>query len=196
MTRIILVSAGWTEWREQGRLAGDTNLPLSARGQRESLADAEAVAAHAPRMIRCGPEQATRETAAIIARKLSLRVKAVDEMREMDLGTWEGLLVSDFEERFPKVSRQWRADAASVEPPDGESVPRAAARIEAGLKKIMKNYPRDTVVVVLGHFAHSIMRCRLEDGNFERFWDYVEGVDRWRIIEPPRAPAGKPTDAG
>lgn len=185
MTRLILVPVGQTDWRENGRLTGDTDLPLNETGQRQILADADAIAALKPTLLRSGPEQAARESARILADRLDLKAKPVKELREMDLGHWEGLTLDDFRERFPRVYKQWQSDPTSVEPPEGESVMQAADRLTAGLEKLLADHAGETVVVVLGHFAYAILRCRLQDASFESFWEYVEGNDRWRQIELP-----------
>lgn len=195
MTRLILVPVGQTDWREHGRLAGDTDLPLNETGQRQILADAEAIAALKPSLLRSGPEQAARESVRILADRLDLKAKPVKELREMDLGHWEGLTLDDFRERFPRVYKQWQSDPTSVEPPEGESVMQAADRLTAGLEKLLTDHAGETVVVVLGHFAYAILRCRLQDASFESFWEYVEGNDRWRQIELPEPPPEKKASA-
>ncbi len=182
MTRIILIAAAQTDWRVQGRLAGDTDLPLNQAGHQQAIVDGGAIAALKPTICRCGPEQATKQTASILAHELGIRFRAAKELREIDLGHWEGLTVEEFRERFPKVHRQWRAEPTTVEPPEGESITVAASRLTDGLRKIIKRHPDDVIAIVVGHFAQAILRCRLQDRGYEKFWDYVEGEERWREI--------------
>lgn len=179
MTRIILVSAGQTQWRVEGRLAGDTDLPLTELGHRQAVADSNAISHLKPTLVRCGPEHATKQTATVIAHELGIKIKTIKELREMDLGHWEGLAIADFKDRFGKVFRQWRADPTSVEPPDGESLSDAADRLTEGIRRIVKNHGDETIIAVLGQYAWAIIRCKLADGNYDQFWDYVDGDARW-----------------
>lgn len=183
MTHIALVSAGETQWRVEGRLAGDTDLPLTEVGHRQAVADADAIAVLKPTVVRCGPEHATKQTGTVIAHGLGIKLKSVKELRELDLGHWEGLTIEDFKERFGRVYRQWRSDPTSVEPPNGEALLDAAKRLSDGIAKIVKNHPDETVAVAVGQYAWAVLRCSLQDGNYENFWDYVDGEARWCEID-------------
>ncbi len=176
MSKLILIRSAQTDWQAQGRLAGDTNLQLNEIGHKQAAADALAIAGFSPAVIQCGMDQPTKQTATIIADELQLKTKAMvlNELREIDLGHWEGLTIEDFKERFSKVYRQWRNDPLSVTPPEGESVPEMSRRLNVCLEKVLKRCEQQTVVVVLGHFAFAAARCTLADGNFERFWSYMD----------------------
>lgn len=183
MTRIILIASAQTDWRMQGRLSGDTDLPLNQAGHQQAIVDGGAVSMLKPTICRCGPEQATKQTAAVIAHEIGIRFRAIKELREMDLGHWEGLTIEEFRDRFPKVDRQWRAEPTTVEPPEGESILVAAHRLIDALRKVLKRHPDDTIAVVVGQFAHAVLRCRLEDAGYGRFWDHIDGDERWREIQ-------------
>ncbi|HVP12448.1 MAG TPA: histidine phosphatase family protein [Phycisphaerae bacterium] len=178
MVKLILIPAAQTDWRAQGRLAGHADLPLNEVGHSQAMADASVIAKLHPAAVHCGPEQATRQTASIIAHELRLRVRSEKALRELDLGHWEGLTTEDFQDRFGKVHRQWRQEPMSVEPPEGEAVSDAAARLTSHVRKTMKRHADHAVALVLGHFAAAILRCELEDRSYEHFWDYVDGEDR------------------
>lgn len=198
MTRVILIPAGRTDWQDQGRLTGDADLPLNELGHRQAMADAEAITGLSPRIIRCGPDQASRQTATLVADHLGLKLKTIKELREMDLGHWEGLTIEDFRERFPKVYKQWRADPTLIEPPEGETILAVVDRLEKAVGKLVTEYASDTIAVVIGRVAYAILRCRLQDGNFDQFWEYAEGEHRWHAIEvaPPPPPPSKQSKRG
>jgi len=48
MTRLLLVPSGLTDWHEQQRIAGDTDLPLSAEGLRQASTHGPLLAAFSP----------------------------------------------------------------------------------------------------------------------------------------------------
>lgn len=183
MTRLILIPTAQTDWQAQGRLVGDADLPLNEVGHRQAIADGQAIAAFKPTVLRSGPEQAARQTASFIAHELHLRSRPVKELRELDLGHWEGLTLDDFSERFAKVHRQWREDPQSIEPPEGETIPAAAARLTEAIARISQRCPGEVVVLIVGPFASAILRCELEDHSYERFWDYVGGQGRFHQLQ-------------
>lgn len=199
MTRILLVRWGQTEWAAQGRLTGDTDIPLTPEGRQQVLAVAEALRPSTPTLLFCGPEEPSRETAGLIGERLDLKVKSLDELREMDLGHWEGLTQTEFEERFPSVARQWREEPATVEPPEGESLPAMADRLAAGLAKVKRKAKTATAIVVTGPLAAAALQLRATAAPLDGFWERVDAAAPWTTIElaAGRAPrrAVKPPEA-
>jgi len=183
MTKLILIRAAQTDWQTQGRLAGDTDLKLNEQGSLQAIADARAVGRFNPQAVFCGVEEATHQTATIVADELGLKAKAVDAFREIDLGHWEGLTEEDFCERFAKVHRQWRNDPLSVKPPEGESISTVAGRLEAGLEKVRKRRDCERIVLVLGRFAFAVGRCKFDDGDYEHFWEYIDGEEHLHAFD-------------
>ncbi len=183
MTKVILIPAGQTDWQAQGRLTGDTDLPLNENGHRMAIAHGEAIADLRPAVIHCGPEEATKQTATIIARELSVKTRAATDLREMDLGHWEGLSREDLQKRFAKVYRQWRTSPGSVEPPEGEAMPDVANRLLKGVDKIVKRHKDQTVALILGRFAYAILRCQFDDGSLRQFWDHADGEPACHVVE-------------
>lgn len=181
---LILIRAGQTDWQAQSRFAGDTDLPLNEVGHREAVADAHAIAGMSPVAVHTGAEQSTKQTAAVVASELGLKAKVVKELREMDLGHWEGLTIEDFRERFARIYKQWRQEPMAIEPPAGEAVADVAQRLLAGIRKILRKSDSGAIVVTLGQFSHAILRCQLDDGGYEKFWDYVDGIERWHAFVP------------
>ncbi len=198
MAQLILIPTAQTGWRAQGRLAGDTDLPLDEYGHRQAVAIAEAIAPLRPVAIHCGAERAAKQTATIIAHDLKLKCKPAKELRELDLGLWEGLTLEDLRERFGRVYRQWRADLFSVEPPEGEAASTAAERLHAAVARLARKHHDHCFAAVLGQFAYALARCQCADGSYDRVWEYVDGETGWHFIERPRLEpvAREETEAG
>ena len=130
--RVLLVRSGPTDWDDAGRLQGDTDLPLSDCGRDAFAARVASVAsdpAHdALDVVLHGPDECSGQSGRILAAQLGVRARQVEDLREMDLGLWEGMRESELLERHPTVYKQWRADPTSVTPPDGDTLADAEAR--------------------------------------------------------------------
>lgn len=183
MTRIVLVPAAQTDWQIQGRLAGDLDVPLNETGHQAALRWARELGDHRPVVAYCGPEQATRQTAEILAHDLQIKVKKSKPLRELNLGHWEALTIGDIRERFPRVFKQWRASPESVTPPEGESLAEAAERLLGAVREIAERHPDATIAVVIGAFAYAILTCNLVDAAYGRFWDYLDEPQSWRLAD-------------
>lgn len=188
MMKIILIAAAQTDWRIQGRLAGDINLPLNEFGHRQAVSVGVEIAKHSPAVVRCGPEQATKQTAALIAHEVNIRQRTVKDLREMHLGIWQGLMLDDLGDRFGKVYRQWRSDPLSIEPPEGETVSAVAERLLHTIAGMRKKHANETVAIVVGQYAYAVLHCRLIDHSFEKFWEYVDAPQAHELIEIPAGP--------
>jgi len=173
MTRLLLVPSGLTDWHEQHRIAGDTDLPLSAAGVVQANAHGPALGPFNPTAVYSGSEEAARQTASLIAKGLGLRTRSIAGLKEVSLGHWQGLSHEEFEDRFERVDKVWQSEPLAVTPPEGESLSEAETRLCAALQKLVKRKADDTLVIVLGPFACAVVRCRFASDGYERFWEMV-----------------------
>src|SRR5713101_9888049 len=105
------------------RYIGTRDDPLSILGQTQATQLAEALSVLSIAAVYSSPLQRTYDTALPIATRHSLEVQRVDNLRECDFGTWEGLSRAEAMARSPEDARRlldWERDA-SIAPPDGES---------------------------------------------------------------------------
>ena len=174
MTRILLVPSGLTDWHEQHRIAGDTDLPLSAEGVRQAAAHGPVLASFNPTAVYSGSEESARQAAGMIAKSLGLRSRAIAGLKEVALGHWQGLSHEEFEDRFERIAKVWQSEPLAITPPEGESLKDAEKRLCTALQKIVKRKADETLVIVLGPLACAVVRCRFATDGYERFWEFVE----------------------
>ncbi|MEZ4713347.1 MAG: histidine phosphatase family protein [Caldilineaceae bacterium] len=123
MTRLILVRHAETEGNFNGVWNGVTDAPLTARGQQQI----EAVARHMAHFVTeqpighfyASPMGRTRKTAAAIAAAINHEPLIHNELREFDLGDWEGRSMKELGEQ-EKLWEIW-ATNPHFAPPNGES---------------------------------------------------------------------------
>lgn len=89
-TQVILVRHGTTDWNEQGRLLGRSDVALNERGRAEVRALAASLRGLSPGEIRSSPQTRAVETAAAIAEACALEVTADDRLAEVWLRGWQG----------------------------------------------------------------------------------------------------------
>jgi broad specificity phosphatase PhoE len=92
---LILVRHGVTDWNEQGRLMGRSDVELNGRGQAQAQAVADALHAVAVRSIVASPQRRAQQTAEAIARPHQLTVQTEAALAEVWLGRWQGLTWND-----------------------------------------------------------------------------------------------------
>jgi broad specificity phosphatase PhoE/ribonuclease HI len=147
-TRLLLLRHGQTELSVQRRYSGRGNPQLTDLGRRQADAAAEYVAARGGiAAVITSPLQRAHDTAATVAKALSLDVVVDDDLIETDFGAWEGLTFGEAAERDPQLHRNWLRDT-TVAPPDGESFGSVRTRVERARNRILAEYPEATVLVV------------------------------------------------
>ncbi|TWT46642.1 histidine phosphatase family protein [Botrimarina hoheduenensis] len=185
MLQIVLVRPGATEYDQQGRIQGTLDMPLCEDGRKQveaavaQMADLNAVAVYA------GPCEAAEQTAALIGKKLGLKVKKLDKLRNLDHGLWQGMLVDEVRTKQPRVYRQWQEQPETVCPPQGESVPAAKARVAEALKKLLKKHKEGVVVVVAPEPMGSLLRHVIQHDELSHLWKSPDNCGAWEMIEVP-----------
>lgn len=159
LTTIILVRHGRTILTETHRISGrgGEDPQLSEAGIQDAQAVAEELSkvshsgAYAkvlkPTVVVSSPIARTRETAAIIAAKLGIKVEINDDIAEIAFGDWDGHTNQEVAENWPDQYEQWRGDV-KISPPGGESLEEFDVRVQNGLAYILEKYEGQTVVVV------------------------------------------------
>jgi broad specificity phosphatase PhoE len=185
--RLLLMRTGSTEWDEAGRLQGSVDLPLSAAARQGVNDQIGMLGAAELAVVLTGPDEASRETAEIVAAQTGCSPKVVDELREINLGLWEGMLVSEFERRYPRVCRQWLEDPASVVAPEGEGLEEAQERVVNALAKELDRYRKvGAVGVVLRPLVWGVVNCRLRSTSTCEFWSGAKDAGWFEWFSVPR----------
>ena len=148
---IYLLRHGETVWNREGRLQGQRDSPLTARGiaQAGALGDLLAREIAEPRRftIVASPLGRAWQSAVIVAERLGLDPRLIafdDRLKECGFGTWEGLTPEELE---PGAWARRGADIWHHRAPGGESYALVAERVAAWLAEV----PADACWIVVGH---------------------------------------------
>ena len=170
MLRMVLIRPGSTDFDEQGRIKGTLDIPLNEAGRQQVERSAAELASAQLEVLYTAPCQSTRETAELLARSLSIKVKELELLRNLDHGLWHGRLIEDIKQKQPKVYRLWQDTPESVCPPDGETVASAKQRASSVLTKLLKKHKQGVIGVVVSEPMASIMRHLLRHSELREFW--------------------------
>jgi phosphoserine phosphatase len=146
--RIIFVRHGQTIYNVESRYQGHTDAPLSDLGRRQSIMAARALADERIAAVYSSDLGRAVQTAEAIAARHDLPVRTDLRLRECAFGDWEGLTVSQIEERYPDLFASYRQDSVAHRAPGGERLEALQARVAAAIDDIARAHSDDTVVVV------------------------------------------------
>lgn len=151
--RLYIVRHGVTDWNQQARFQGQSDIPLNAEGEAQAkrIADRLASIERPPMAVFSSDLSRASATAEAIATPLSLNIQKTPLLRELMLGHWEGLNREEIEARGEgELLRRYRSSPNEQTPPGGEALRDAAGRILSVLQHIREAYPIGEVAVV-GH---------------------------------------------
>lgn len=184
--RVLLVRTGETEWDRAGRIAGSTDVPLSIGGFEAVRTLAQEFKETRLSSVYCGPDEASQTTARELAQVTGGKVKVIDELGEIHLGLWEGMLETELQEKCPKAFRQWEEDPSVIQAPEGESLDQAQTRIMEAIGRSLSKAKTDNgaVAVVLRPVAMALVGCALGGVPNRNVWSMVESgpVTQWHTL--------------
>jgi len=146
-TRICLVRHGETEWNAEGRVQGQTDIPLSAVGRAQARAAAESLARHGFSAIYSSDLLRVRQTAAPAAERLGLPVVLDAQLRERHYGIFECLLYTEVRERFPQHYARFHDKDPEFDFDTGESLRAFCDRSLAAVGRIATSHRGEQVLV-------------------------------------------------
>jgi broad specificity phosphatase PhoE len=173
-TRLVLVRHGETEANVNQVWHGALDAPLTARGQAQVSATAEHLAhlhlASPFQVFYVSPLARARSTAAAITVAIGLEPQIVEELREFDLGDWEGRSFRELHDEEDLWGR-W-AVTPDFAPPNGESPVSFSQRATQALTTLAVRHPGARILVVShGGFISNVLAAWLGDhpGDWRSF---------------------------
>jgi len=139
MPRIFFLRHGETDWNRDGRLQGNTETSLNARGRAQALR----LSGHMRALAGTGvadlpfyssPMRRTRQTMEILREGLELErdaYTAVDNLREIGFGAWEGRTAEQLRAEDPEQIRRFYHDPVRARPAGAEPLADFRARVVA-----------------------------------------------------------------
>ena len=160
MTEFLLVRHGETDWNRDRRFQGHADPGLNDTGRVQALELADELAAERIDAIYASDLARARETAEIIAGRVGAPVVLDRELREIDVGEWQGLTWPEIEQRYPDGVRNWHEHG------HGGAIQHGTDRDRAGASKRCRGSFRD--LLQLGEFQRHEHRHMVDHGQLGR----------------------------
>jgi probable phosphoglycerate mutase len=169
---LVVIRHGETQANAEGRYQGSLDIGLNEDGVRQISLLAEVVAVtQAPfERLLASPLLRTRESAAILSRRLGLPVELAPAFRERDVGLFEGLTQAEAKARYLElwarnITRRWMEA-----PPGGETLDEVIARLSQGLAGLASTMQGERVLLV----AHGVVAKVIRAVTIAGFDDFFE----------------------
>ena len=133
---VLLARHGETEWNRAGRMQGQRDVALSARGLEQAAALARRLADERPARLVSSDLVRAGATADAVGRALGLPVVLDPRLREEHLGSWQGLTFEEAAARDPDLAHRFKARDANARPPGGETRAELQSRAWSALEDL------------------------------------------------------------
>jgi probable phosphoglycerate mutase len=118
---LYLMRHGAIEATEEKRFVGQIDPPLSPDGRKQSEWQGRQLMDIPFSEVWCSDLKRAYETAAIVTRDRGLAMLSALELREINLGQWDGMAMSQIREQFPDLWQARGEDIGHFRPPGAES---------------------------------------------------------------------------
>jgi broad specificity phosphatase PhoE len=150
--QLLLVRHGQSEWNALGRWQGQADPDLSALGREQAGDAARRLAGMEFAAVISSDLRRARATADILAGALGLPVGVDPDLREIDVGDWQGLTRAEIEAGWPGALADWSA-GRSESPPGGESRAHLVDRARVALARAAAAASPGDRLLVVSHGA-------------------------------------------
>ncbi len=178
-TRVLLLRHGQSTWNAEGRWQGWSDPTLSEVGRAQAAEAAGHLGGFGLTSVTASDLDRARTTATIVASALGLAAVAIDaDIREYNVGDWEGLTRPEIELRWPDHLEAWRKGRLAATP-GGETRVAFLARVETGLARVAASDDDSPLVITHGGVIRALEQ--LAGGERSAVIDNLAG--RWFTVE-------------
>jgi broad specificity phosphatase PhoE len=191
--RLILVRHGETDWNAALRYQGHANIPLNEQGREQAHKAGVRLARYGATALYTSDIVRAAETAAIVGAATGLTPQPMPDLREIDVGQWEGLTPEELYRRFPEHMAAFDRDPARTVRLGGESYAQLQGRALVALNTLHAKHPGDEIVLAVSHGGTiRALLCHiigLDLAHFGRLWldngsftELRHGAHGWRLV--------------
>ncbi len=165
---LYCIRHGESTYNAEGRVQGQSDVPLSDLGRRQGQAVAEALAEVGLEVIFSSPLRRAYETAEIVARRTGAPIRTDPRLKEINAGIFQDRLRSELLAQFPEDYRRWTSGDPDFVIPGGESRRQLAERGVAAFRDIIASGYERVAVVSHGRLLVVTLKSLLDSSDASR----------------------------
>lgn len=170
MLNLYITRHGETLWNTQKRLPGWMNSPLTDKGIAQGKMLHEAVKMYDIEKIYTSPSERAAKTALAAKGPLPLEVEFLDELKEMNMGDWEGKTLEEIKAREPENFENYWLRPHLFKKNSGENFEEILHRAEKALRIIKEQNPSGNVLIVTHGVTLKALMSFYSAEGFQEFW--------------------------
>ena len=151
--KLFFIRHGQTDWNLQGKIQGSYDSELNDTGIKQAIELSEVLLKLNYKFSRIytSPQKRALKTAKILSEYSNIEYIPIDDLKEINMGEWEGLSWKEVEENYPVEYREWYLNRRYTKTPNGESYDDMLKRVLIAINQIIDENSDN--VVVISHSA-------------------------------------------
>lgn len=170
MLRLYITRHGETQWNIEKKMQGWQDSPLTAKGIQNACGLSERMEPVDIDAIYASPSGRAKHTAELIRGNQPIEIAFDPNLKEINMGEWEGNNVSAIKERYQASFHAFWNEPALYKPSGGESFPELIERIRTALKEIEAKHSSGNVLIVTHSVVIKALFMMFKDAEIEHFW--------------------------
>lgn len=160
MVRFLIVRHGYSETNREQIFAGHLDAELDEIGKRqaEQLRD-YLVSNYKIDRIYSSDLKRAKDTARPTAEAIGIKIETDPGIRELDVGLWKGMKVSEVAEKYPETFNLYKTNVGAARPDGGETYSELAERTNEAFIRMAEENEGKTVMVVTHGGVIRALRC-------------------------------------
>jgi len=159
---LYCVRHGESAYNAEGRIQGQSDVPLSELGQRQSRAVAAALSGLPVEAVYASPLRRAMQTAQPVAERLKLEIRTDRRLMEIHAGVFQEKLRGELDELYPAEYARWRSGDPDFAIPGGESRRDLMRRGREVFEEISRSGHGQVVVVTHGGLFAAAVKALLD----------------------------------
>lgn len=191
-TKLLLTRHGQTEWNLERRLQGRYDAPLTELGVFQAVSFGDHLGKREIDVVYVSPTDRTRKTAELALQGRVVPVIESDDLREMDLGPWQGQCIDEVPDRWPEEHHLFWNRPEEYTPPGpnpGETFDDLRSRAQRVMESITSSHPGRQVLVVTHSLVIKAMWLAATERPVSEMW-VGEEIAGGSLTELERTPEG------
>lgn len=170
MLNLYITRHGETKWNTERRLQGWLNSPLTEKGILQGEKLNRAVKLYDIDKIYSSTSERAVKTAMSAKGKLDVEIELMDELKEMNMGQWEGRTLEEIREREPENFENYWTKPHLFVKNTGENFEEMLARSRKALDRIISENESGNILVVTHGVTLKALMSHFSPEGFISFW--------------------------
>ena len=180
--QIYLLRHGEIENRDENRYIGQTDVPLSSTGLSQAGCWQEQLSHVAFEKVYCSDLSRALDTARIVSAPTDSEIEVMAQLREINLGDWDGERMETIKKRFPDAWEERGRHLDSFQTPHGESFQDLHARVIPVFQKIAAETTGNALVVTHAG-VNRIILCHVLKKPIQELFSIPQDYAALNLIE-------------